>query len=238
MKKLVGIIVVAIVAILAFFVFSNPLGRLVKLAIEGIGPDMLQAKVRVSDVSISATDGQGKLTGLNLGNPKGFKTDHALKADNIEIVIDPASLTGNVVVIRKVLIEAPSIIYESGTGGSNFDAIQRNVDAYLRDGGKNDKGGEGAKGAKGEGKKIIIETFVIRDARISYNGTASLSLPDIELHNIGKQSGGTSPGKVIKSIFGEINSKLALALANTAALEKLGDKVKDAGISLKGLFGK
>ncbi|MGC2166878.1 MAG: hypothetical protein WA632_12805 [Gallionella sp.] len=232
MKKLVGIIVAVIVVIIAFFALSNPLGSLVKLAIEGMGPDMLQADVRVNNVRISATDGQGKLSGLKLGNPKGFKTDHALKADNIEIVIDPTSLAGDVIVLRKVLIEAPSIIYETGTGGSNFDVIQRNVDIYLGGGGKNDKRG------KGESKKIIIESFIIRDAKISYNGTVSLSLPDIELHNIGKQSDGASPGKVIKSIVTEINSKLALALANSAKLGKLGDKVKDAGSSLKSLLGK
>lgn len=235
MKRIVGIIVVLIVAIIAFFALSNPLGRLVKLAIEGVGPDMLQADVRVSNVKISATDGHGKLSGLKLGNPKGFKTDYALKADNIEMVVDPASLAGNVIVLRKVLIEAPSIIYESGASGSNFDAIQRNVDAYL---GGDGKSKTGEKSLKGESKKIIIESFIIRDARISYNGTVGLSLPDIELRNLGKNSGGTSPGKVIKSVFAEINSKIALALANTAGLEKLGDKVKDAGNSLKGLLGR
>lgn len=232
MKKLIGITIIVFVAIVAFFVFSNPFGRLVKLAIEGIGPDMLQADVRVSDVQISATDGHGKLTGLKLGNPKGYNTDHAITADNIEIIIDPTTLAGNVIVLPKVLIEAPSIIYESGSGGSNFDAIQRNVDTYLGAGGKGDNSG------KAKPKKLIIESFIIRDAKISYNGKVNLSLPDIEMHNIGKKSGGASPGAAIKSIFSEVNSKLASAITNSAALGALGDKVKDAGNSLKSLLGK
>jgi uncharacterized protein involved in outer membrane biogenesis len=232
MKKLLGIIIIVFVAIVAFFVFSNPLGRLVKLAIEGIGPDMLQAEVRVGDVTISATDGHGTLTGLKLGNPKGYNTDHALMADKIEIVLDPTSLAGNIIVLPKVLIEGPNIIYESGTGGSNFDAIQRNVDAYLGAAGKGDSSG------KAKPKKLIIESFVIRDAKISYNGKVNLSLPDIEMHNIGKNSGGASPGAAIKSIVSEINAKLASAITHSAALGALGDKVKDAGNSLKGLLGK
>lgn len=66
---------------------------LVKLAIEGFGPEMMQAEVHVSSVNISTGDGQRRLSGLNLGNPRGFKTDHALKADTIEIMIEPASIT-------------------------------------------------------------------------------------------------------------------------------------------------
>jgi hypothetical protein len=233
MKKTIGVLVaLGVVAIIAFFALSNPLGRLVKLAIESFGPDMMQAEVRVSSVKISATDGKGKLSGLNLGNPTGFKTDHAFRADTIEIEIEPASITGNVIVLHKVLIDGPNIIYEKAGAGSNFDAIQRNVEAYL--GGGANKGKDG----KGEKKKIVIDSFIIRNAKINYSGKINLSLPDIELHNIGKQSGGTSPAQVIKTIIAELNAKIIPALADTAAIEKVGDMAHDAGKSVKGLLGK
>ena len=233
MKKTIGILVaLGVAAVIAFFVFSNPLGRLVKLAIESFGPDMLQAEIRVGNVKISASDGQGKLSSLDVGNPKGFKTDYAFKADTIEIVIEPTSITGNVIVLHKVLIVAPHIIYEKGDGGSNFDAIQRNVESYL---GSGDKKG---KDDKSEKKKIIIDSFIIRKAKINYNGKLDLSLPDIELHNIGKQSSGTSPAQVIKSIIAELNGKIIPAIANTAVIDKAGDMALDAGKSVKNLLGK
>lgn len=120
----------AVAAVALFFLLNNPLGRLVKLVVESVGPEMTQAAVRVNKVNIS-TDGKGALRGMLLGNPKGFKTDFALKADTVEVVIEPASIARDVVVIPKILIEAPHIIYEKGDSGANFDAIQRNVEAYL-----------------------------------------------------------------------------------------------------------
>jgi hypothetical protein len=232
-KKVIGILIaLGVVAAVAFFALSNPLGRLAKLAIESFGPDVMQADVRVSSVKISATDGKGKLSSLNLGNPKGFKTDHAFRADTIEIEIEPASIAGNVIIVRKVLIDGPNIIYERGSGGSNFDAILHNVETYLGGGDKNGKDDRGRK------KKMVIDSFVIRKAKINYGGTIDLSLPDIELHNIGKQSGGTSPAQVIKTIIAELNAKIIPALADTAAIEKVGDMAHDAGKSVKGLLGK
>jgi hypothetical protein len=137
-----------------------------------------------------------------------------------------------VIVLHKVLIDGPNIIYEKGDDGSNFDAIQRNVEAYL--GGAEKKG----KDDKGEKKKIVIDSFIIRNAKINYSGKIDLLLPDIELHNIGKQSGGTSPAQVIKAIIAELNAKIIPALANTATNGKVGDMALDAGKSVKSLLGK
>lgn len=232
MKKVLGIVIaLAVLGVIAFFVLSNPLGRLVKLAIESFGPDMMQAEMRVNSVNISTADGRGKLMGLKLGNPKGFKTDHALKADTIDIEIEPASIAQDVVVLHKVLIDAPHIIYEKGDNGTNFDAIQRNVEAYLGT-------GKGGKEDKGEGKKMIIDSFIIRNAKVNYNGTIDLSLPDIELHNIGKKSNGATSAQVTRAIIAELNTQLALALAKTAAIGAVGGVAIGAGMAVKGLLGK
>lgn len=225
MRKLRFLIVgiVVIVAIGLFLWFSNPLGRVVKAAIEGFGPEMTQAEVRVSKVTLSPTSGQGSLSGLYLGNPKGFKTDYAMKADNIVLEIDPASLAKDVVVIRRVLIEAPDIIYEKGDNGANFDAIQRNVEQYL---GVSHK----EKDEKEEGKKLIIESFVLRNAKVSYNDNLNLTLPDVVLHDIGKKSGGATPAQVTKAIVGEMVKQMALAIPKAV--------VGGVGAAVKGLFGK
>ncbi|MGO8756133.1 MAG: hypothetical protein ACLQHK_12985 [Gallionellaceae bacterium] len=69
-----------------------------------------------------------------IGNPEGFQTDHALKADTIEIAIEPASIAQDLIVLHKMLIDAPHIIHETGESGSNRDAIQHGVEAYLGDG--------------------------------------------------------------------------------------------------------
>lgn len=232
MKKALAIVaVLAAVAIAAYFVLQNPLGRLVKLAIEEFVPEMTQAAVRISKVEIS-TDGRGALVGLVLGNPKGFKSDYALKAGVIDIALEPASLARDVVVIHKVLIDAPRIGYEKAGGITNFDAIQRNIEKYL--GAKRDKGG---KASEDGGKKMIIGSLVIRNAKVNYNDTLELTLPDIELRNVGKKTGGATSAQVVKAIITELNIKLTLALAKAAVIGSVGGVAIGAGAAVKSLLG-
>lgn len=222
----------AVSAIALFFLFGNPVGRLVKLVIEKVGPEMTQSAVRVNKVNIS-TDGNGALHGVLLGNPKGFKTGFALKADTIEVAIEPASIAQDVVVIHKILIDGPHIIYEKNDSGTNFDAIQRNVEAYLGAG-----RGKGKKEDKSGSKKMIIGSFVIRNAKVNYNGMMDLSLPDIELHNIGKKSGGATSAQVVNAIIVELNAKLVLALAKAVAINAVGGPAIGIGMGIKSLLGK
>jgi len=234
MKKTLAIVAVLVIAaVAAYFVLQNPLGRLVKMAIEEFGPEMTQAAVKVSKVEISATDGRGALSGLVLGNPRGFKSDYALKAGTVEIELEPASLAKDVIVIRKILIDAPQIGYEKADGITNFDAIQRNVEEYL--GAKGDKS---EKIKQGSSKKMIIDSFVIRNAKVNYNGMMELTLPDIELRNVGKKTGGATSAQVAKAIIAELNAKLAMALAKAAVIGGVGGVVVGAGVALKGLFDK
>lgn len=232
MKKITAIVATLVIAVIIIsVVLQNPLGRLVKLAMEEFVPEMTQASVQVGNVEISAEDGRGRITGLVLGNPKGFKSDYALKAGVIEIALEPASLAKDVVVVHKVLIDAPQIGYEKAGDITNFDAIQRNVEKYL--GASRDKN---RKAGKDEGKKMIIGSFIIRNAKVNYNDMVELKLPDIELRNVGKKSGGATAAQVVKAVITELNIKLALALAKAAVIGGVGGAVVGAGMAIKSLL--
>ena len=77
---------------------------------------------------------------------------------------------------------------------------------------------------------MIVDSLIIRNARVSYGGTLDLTLPDIELHNIGKKTGGATSAQVVNAVIGELTAQMALALPKAAA-GSVGDAVK-------GLFGK
>lgn len=230
MKKshIAALFLLVVAALAAYFWFNNPLGALIKAGIETFGPDLTQAQVRVSKVTLSPTDGRGALSGLLLGNPKGFKTPHALKANRIEVMIEPATLANDVILIHKILIDAPEISYEKGDNGSNFDAIQHNVEQYLGAGGKKSE----------SGSKMIIESLVIRGAKVNYNGMLDLSLPDVELRNIGKKSGGATSAQVVAAIIAKLNAELAIALAKSAAIGAVGGVAIGVGMGIKSLLGK
>jgi len=233
MKKALLVVAALIVAGIAAFLFSgNPLGHLVKLAIQEFGPKMTQAEVSVGHVAISATDGSGSISGLQLGNPKGFKTAYALKADRIALAVEPSSLTKDVILIHKIELDGPSIIYEKNDGGvTNFDAIQRNVERYLGASGK-DKAKD-----SGEGKKMIIESLVVRNAKVNYNDLMDLGLPDINLRDIGKSQGGVDSSSLAKTIIAELNKQTMQAIAKsvTDSVSAAADSAKNA---IKGVFGK
>lgn len=229
------IVLLAVLLVLAAGMFylwlANPLNAWVKAAIENYGSEMTQAKVSVSDVDLSPADGKGVLSGLALGNPDGFKTPYAFKAGHIELALEPASLTGKVVLIRKIQVDAPYISYEKNGGITNFDAIQRNVQRYI---------GASRQAPKEERKdemKMIIESLVIRNAKVNYNGLMDLKLPDIELRNLGKKKGGATSAEVTNAIVAELNRKLAIELAKVAAAGAVGGVAIGVGMGIKSLLG-
>ncbi len=231
MKKMriAGFFLLAIIAAVTYFWFNNPLNSLVKSTIEKFGSEMTQSEVRVAHVQLSPTDGQGSLSGLSVGNPKGFSTPHAFKANHIEVAIEPATLTKDVVLIHKILVASPDITYENGDNGTNFDAIQRNIKLYL--------GNSKTADDNRPDIRVIIESLTIRDIKVNYNGMLNLTLPDIELHNIGKKKGGATSAQVVNAIINELNTKLAIELAKTAAITAVGGVAIGIGMGIKSLLG-
>lgn len=242
MKKIVlGIFVLLVVVVGAgAYWFYSSLDSLVKEAIEMYTPDITQTRVKVSAVKLSLADGSGAINGLVIGNPKGFKTEHAVKAGAIELAVDPASLAKDVIVIRKIAVVAPDINYETSDGGANFDVIQKNVQGYVeRTVGKPDPA------KKNEpGKKLIVETLSIRDAKVSYapamlqGKSMTLPLPNIELHNLGKAKGGVTGGELASEITGALKSQVTHAVSNSmkGAADAVGNAAKGVGDKVKGLF--
>ena len=166
-----------------------------------------------------------------IGNPAGFRTAHAVKAGRIDVEIDIASIARDVVVIRRIAIHAPDVIYEKGDAMTNFDAIQKNIANYLGP----------ADGKKG-GKKLIVEELLIRDARAQASAafmggkTVSVPLPDITLKDLGKTRGGISPGELGQEVAGALKARLSAAVSFDRLMKSAGEALDKAGAAVKGLF--
>ncbi len=232
MKILVSILLVLAAIIgAAMFWLSDNIDVLVKYAVAEYGSAMTQAKVSVDTVKIAPADGKGTISNLLIGNPAGFKTAHAIKVGRIDVDIDIASVTRNVIIIRRIAINAPDVNYEKGDSTTNFDAIQKNIANYL-----------GPTDSKQEGKKLIVEELTIRDARAQasaafMNGkTVTVPLPDITLKNLGKAKGGISPGELGQEIAGALKAKLSAAVSFDRLMKSTGEALEKAGAAVKGLF--
>jgi len=232
MKILVSILLVLAAIIgAAMFWLSGNIDVLVKYAVAEYGSAMTQAKVSVDAVKIAPVDGKGTISNLLIGNPAGFKTAHAIKVGQIDVDIDIASVTRDVIIIRRIAINAPDVNYEKGDSMTNFDAIQKNIASYL-----------GPVDNKKEGKKLIVEELTIRDAKAQasaafMNGkTVSVPLPDITLKNLGKARGGISPGELGQEIAGALKAKLTSAVSFDRLMKSTGEALEKAGSAVKSLF--
>jgi len=241
MKKIaIALGLVIAIATGAVFWLNRNIDGLVQTAVEKYGSEMTKAKVSVGSVEIKPADGRGVIRGLTIGNPAGFKTSHALKVAEIEVALDIASLTGEVITIRKIGVSSPDIIYEKGEAMTNFDAIQKNIADYL---GPADKAKD--KSAKDKsGKKLIVEELTISNPKAEasaafMNGkTIEVKLPTISLRNLGKAKGGVTPGELGQEIAGALKARLSAAVSFDGLMKSMGGALDKAGSAVKGLFGK
>jgi uncharacterized protein involved in outer membrane biogenesis len=228
MKRVaIGLTALITILVVGVLVLYSSMGAIITKAVNTTGPEIIQAKVNLDETVIDATSGKGSLHGLFIGNPEGFETESAFKMDKIEITLDTASVTSDIVVINEINIQAPEITYELGGSGSNIDAIQKNVDAFVKKyAGASESKEKSA--AKENETKLIIEHLYVTGGKVNISATLlggksiTVPLPDIHLKDIGKKEKGATPGEVVQSIIGALNKAILKAVA-PLNLDKVGE---------------
>ncbi len=259
--------VLVLTGVLIFFLIFS-MDSLVTMAVEKYGTQALDAEVTLNKTEISLKSGKGTLKGLKVANPRGFETESAFELDEVSLSIDATSITKNTVVIKEILIAAPQVTYEYGPEGSNLDALQRNATGQAGGGQTtgSDDGPPASEKTKKSGKKLIIESLIIRDGKVNVSAAGlqgkkmTVDLPTVRMANIGKSEGGATPAEVIKKLIDALNTAAGGAVKNLGlgkiagemegavkgakdVLEK-GDpkeiqkKAEEIGDAVKGLFGK
>ena len=233
MKKiLLPLLIITLLSFSALYRVADSLDEIVADAIAHHGTVMTQARIGVESVDIAPKNGKGIISGLLVGNPKGFKTPYALRVKRIDLDIDLATIDKDVTVVRLLIIDKPDVIYENDDTQTNFDALQKNIGAYL---------GPARKNKRGETLLIVEElTICNANARASapFMGgkTISIALPDIVLKNVGKAQGGITPAELGQEIASAMRAKLSVA-GNFERLKKsAGTSLDKAGTVILGLF--
>jgi len=232
-KGLLGgfVLLMLLIAGGSYWLFGN-LDSIVKRAISHYGSQMTQAKVKVDEVQIRTADGLGVVRGLTVGNPDGFKSAHALKVGVIEVAVDIRTLADDVVVVKRIVIESPDVIYEKGPSGTNIEAIQRNIAQAVASGTAG-----GPEAPIKPARKIIVDEFVIRNAHAQASSpallgqTVSATLPDIVLRNLGRAEGGLTPAQLGDRVAKALSQRLLASLGFDRVLKSIGDR-------MKGVFGR
>jgi hypothetical protein len=261
MKTLLKIgAVLVVLFIIAVVVVTSNLDKMIKAGVETMGPEITGTSIKLDSVDLSLLSGQGELKGLVVGNPPGFQTERAFKLGDARVKVDLKSALTDKLIIEEILIDRPEITYEAGSSGSNLNKIQENVAAFAKKAGAT--GGAEPKAEKKDAgqKKVQINHFILKNAQVNASAallkgkTLTVSLPDIHLKDIGKESQGVTMQQASSEMVAALNKSVLQAVSGSGKLltkgaEALGEAAKSLGgeagkagsqaaEGLKGLFGK
>ncbi|MFA6091500.1 MAG: hypothetical protein WCU88_00650 [Elusimicrobiota bacterium] len=227
------------VFIIAAAVIYIKLGSIVKTAVETLGPKVTRTEVRLNSVVLSPFSGSGRIRGLFIGNPAGYKTPGAFEFRSVRLSVDLKSLGSDRVVIREIVVDGLEVTLEGSLSGSNLSRIQKNAESFFPSSPKSEK--------PRKETKVEIGLFKATNGKVNLSafGSESLSvpLPDIELRDIGRKSGGATIAEAAKEMFGALTGSAIKAASGTGSFLKSGTKdISDAGKAaagmVQGLFGK
>jgi len=196
MKKV--IIIIALMALLAggafWFLTGGALNDLVKAKIEQIGSQVTAQSVAVESVDIKLFKGLGTIKGLVLANPKKYKAPLAFSLNEITLGINLASLTTDIIIIDKIVIDSPQAFVEfTKAGGSNIQDILAAIDKNVATSPADKKTSSST--ADSAEPIIKVKQFVLAGVALSVdltelgNKVHKKNLADIKLVNIGGDSG-------------------------------------------------
>lgn len=228
--SLLGLLVLLIAG---YFVVAYSMGSVVKAGMNQVGPRVTQSKVELAGAMISPLTGSGTLSGLAVGNPKGWSDRNAFFLGKVSINLEPMSLFSDTIVINEITIDQPEFLYETKLISSNIKDLLKNIEQYT--GAKKEAGTE----KEGPPKKFILKKFRLTNGKATLGvGTAALpvALPPISLDNLGVDAGGITAGQMAGEIMKSVLGDIVAATASNTSLEKTKEAAKQAGDAIKKLF--
>ena len=206
MKIVVGLIVLALLAVGAYIVLFS--GSLIKDAIEAIGPDYLGASVSVDEVELSLTEGSAGIRGLEIGNPQGFSGSHAMRIGSARVTLDPSQISESLIVMSEVVVDGADVLAVAQGSQTNFQKLLENIESSV-----GAAGGEEQAAAEGGETKFIIDRFRFTNAKAALSsdvlGDVDISIPPIELSDIGRKTNGATAVEVAEQILEPISDAVS-----------------------------
>ncbi len=219
-RVLIGLAVVVILVVVSFLFF---LDAAVKRGVETVGPMVAKVPVRVDAVSLSLMSGSGKVKGLFVGNPEGYKTPAAIQVGLASLGLLPGSIFSDKVVIKSIQVEAPEVTFETDLKGNNLSRILANLQEAT--------GGSSSDPAKAKAsKKLQVNDFLIRNGKLhvsvtALGKTATVPLPEIHLTDLGTGPEGITVLELSKLVIQAIEKEAVSA--SSGAIAGLGKQATD-----------
>jgi hypothetical protein len=220
MKKKILIVCGILVAVVFLLVagvalFINPI---VRAGVEKGGSAALKVPVHLDRALIRWT-GHATLGGFQIGNPAGFTEPRSVAFDRIDVAVGPADLFKEVIHIGEVTIVKPDLTLEFSGTKNNLSALSNNLSG-------GEKTPEAKPAEKAPGKKFLIHKLRIQEGTVRFKsdllpgGAHSVTLPSVELDNVGTAQGGATLGEILGTVLDSL----------TQGALKAGEGILPAGL--------
>src|SRR5215469_244689 len=147
---LLVLVVVTIALFLGFFLDSG-----IKRGVETFGPKLTKVDVKLDSVSIGLLSGSGKIKGLVVGNPTGYKSPTAISVGSASLALSPGSLLSDKVVIKSINLQSPEITFETDFHGNNLSKLQSNLNDSMKEAKKPKQPGQTKKTKEAQAEKKL-----------------------------------------------------------------------------------
>lgn len=204
MKKIIfSLIIIILISLSAYFYLKNNIDEIVREFIVQEVSEVTDTKVQLDAVKLDLKEGSGSLFNFEQPNPPGFQTKYAFHFDQAELDLDLKSIFDEVIIIEKVFINGAEVVYEYSDGKTNFIELKNIINANMNNKtvaastSKTDQPQqkETKKTHAKQSKKIIIKSFEMINTKVegavpfASSQTLSVTLPNIQLNNIGSKDG-------------------------------------------------
>jgi hypothetical protein len=217
MKKrvliIVGILlVIPLLLVAGVVLFIDPI---VRAGVEKGASSALKVPVHLDRASIRWS-GRATLGTFDVGNPHGFTEKRALAFDRVDVAVGPADLLRHVIHVGEVTIVKPELILEFAGTKNNLSALMDN----LSSGQKSPSSGTSS------GKKFLIHRLRVEEGKVWFKsdllsgGPRSVTLPPLQLENIGTAEGGATTREILHTLLQSL----------TSAALKAGEGILPAGL--------
>lgn len=236
-----GILLLAVLLVIAAGVAWLMVDRLAKSAVERGGTYALGVDTQVQGVDLSLLGGTLRMDGMNVSNPEGYNTPHAMKFDRFDFAIDTGSILGDPVRMHNIELRGMEINIEQKLLKTNIGEILENVRRFQS------KSPE-EKREEGSGTRIAVDRLVIHEVTAHFHVLGGLVgqgepitivVPRIELEGLTHDNAkgmfvGELFARVIPAIIEQVLTQ-AEGKVSLPTLEDLRGKTSQAAEAMGGI---
>ncbi|MEQ8769672.1 MAG: hypothetical protein RIB60_04090 [Phycisphaerales bacterium] len=197
---LVGLLILGVVGLVAFGL--TKIDDIVKEVIQRGGTYATGVETTVDTVEVGLFDGTFAMDGFNLANPDGYDSPHFFHLTGTDVAVDPQSLNQDVITVPSVTLSGIDLYLDKSGGDGNYNFVLEKLERFESSGSDSAPENSG-------GKKVIVNSLVIDGVTThvtgvpglsSVTGDVTVSVPRVELKNVGSAEGGMTTAELINLV--------------------------------------